>query len=346
MHELTKNYNIHDFVKFRIISNKHDHIRYTKLLPTEYDFYRTDDIKPDFEIIIGDFIPDNSECIILDNKYYIKDHYLYCKEKYKSAEWSVEIQGLDTEKMIVKVSYNLPGSLLITDFVINFLINITLNRKGISIIHGSAIQNNSKKAFLFSAQGGAGKTSIAINALDTNYQYLGDDTVIVFEDKVYNFIRPLNIFSYNYSPKIRKNMPYKKQIELFFKNLLKYIGINLVTKVDPRQLFPESIGRSGGLSKLFILIPRIETEIQVISKKDALNFILYNQKLDGIPYEKYIQMYGFAFPDSSVAAFWQNYYRNLDQNLDENSIQFYLANVPQKYNNAVFHKIAKVIESE
>lgn len=346
MKELIKNFNIHDRVKFRIISSERDNIQYTYFLPDDYCYYETEYIdKPDFIVRIGSFIPENSDCVILDNKFFIKNNYLYCWEKYKSAKWSFEVSGLDTDQMTAKISYNLPGSLLIADFVINFLINLILTRKGVSIIHGSAILKSGEVS-VFSAQGGSGKTSTAINAIGNNYQFLGDDSILIHESVVYNYIRPLNIFSFNYLPLVRNNMPIKKQMELHFKSLLQYVKITLVTKVDPRQLFPKSIGNSGQLKNLFVLIPTAEWSNESIAKTKAVKFILNNQKLDSIPYVKYIEMYGYLYPDSKIALYWTEFTRNLELNLPENGVRFYRSFLPFNYTTEVFNNLIGVIENE
>jgi hypothetical protein len=244
--------------------------------------------------------------------------------------------------MTVRLSYNLPGSLLITDFAINFLINLTLNRKGLSLVHGSAI-GKSGKFFVFSAQGGAGKTANAMKAIENNYQYLGDDSVILHESRVYNYIKPLNIFPFNYFPLFREKIPFLKRLEFAFKNLLRITGINLVTKVDPRQIIPNSIGTYGPLKKCFVLIPKTKWDIEPVTKEQAIPFIVNNQKLDSIPYSKYIQMYGFTFPESDIAHYWEIYEENLEKNLVDALTGCYLVHVPLKYDDGVFTNLMREV---
>ena len=72
-------YNIHDIVTFRIVDNSgfisgifYDFVR-------RYENFKSPPLdKTDFSVYLGDFVPSNQDCYILEDSYYIKKDYFYC----------------------------------------------------------------------------------------------------------------------------------------------------------------------------------------------------------------------------------------------------------------------------
>lgn len=129
----------------------------------------------------------------------------------------------------------------------------------VSIIHGSAVQNNDDKAILIGGTGGVGKTSLELSMIqNNNYKFLADDISIIDKNS--------NLWP-NYSfPKIyRYNTQNKEEIE---KKLLKNRGFldrfqwnifklypkkPIRRRINPKEFYDEKIGIKSKLSDYFIL---------------------------------------------------------------------------------------------
>jgi len=85
------NFNIHDLIYLKISGVNR---RYLDYLSKEYSFFKTDEpIEPDIEVVITDSIEPKGNCRLVDDKYFIKNSYLYCLDSYKVARWSLSMDG-------------------------------------------------------------------------------------------------------------------------------------------------------------------------------------------------------------------------------------------------------------
>jgi hypothetical protein len=335
------NYSIHDIVTFRLISEKSNSV--IKKLRDEYANFETTHVSnPDFVVYLGGFSPSQENCSILDNDYYLKKDYLYCKDSYQRAKWKFEISGFENEKTKIHLSTNFFGSMVISGFLIDPIIGMKLAEKGYSMVHGSSV-GKGKKAYIFTSQGGGGKTSIALNSVERGFKFLGDNFVILDKDSVLGFLSPLNIFSFNLVPIVKKNMRTKKRIEFHIKNYLyKVSGLRLVTKINPMHLFPQSTDDKAAVNSIFMLSPKNKFNVTKITKEKLVKHIILNQILDSIPFIKYMMMYSYLFPNSKIADCWNLYERNLQRNIGDN-ISIYEVETPQKYDKSIFEKILEEV---
>jgi len=346
MDERIRYYSIHNFVKFKIVDRSKFFESMFSMVNIEYENFEVENIDDvDFTIYLGTFIPNNSDCKILDNKYYIKDGYIYARESHKSASWEFEIEDLDSADTKVRISFNSAASMIIPDYVINLIIFSKLNEKGYSIIHGAGISRDGS-GYVFSGQGGCGKTTTALYSLENGYKFLGDNFLILHKDRVYSYLSPLNIFSFNFLTSLKKSLGRLKKVEYHVKAVLsKTTGITIVTKVNPKLVFPRSVGSQSGLTKLFVVLPNNDWKAQKISKQDAKRYLVSNVKLDFVSMTKYFSMYGFVFPESAFGRFWEIYESNLDSNLSE-GLCYYNVEVPQKYTQKTFDRFVGLIQDE
>lgn len=337
-------YSIHDIISFKVVSESRNN--FTKRVSMEYYNFQTSDIKdPDIIIYLGKFKPRFEHEVIIDNKYYIGKNYFYCRDYCKEMKWEVEIIGIRNKNLTVKIHGNWLASTAITGMIIDPLIATKLNEKGYSLIHGSGISDKNGNAFVFTAQGGGGKTSTALYSIDVGFKFMGDNFLILHNEQVLSYIQPLNIFSFNSRPIIGNNIPIKKRLELYIKMMLDYtIGVKFVTKINPKDVFPESIQDNAKLKATFLLFPQREFTIQEIPKDQAIKHILSNILLDFVYYNKYLLMYSYVFPNSPVSKNLKIWVQNLEKNLSKNTL-FYKVNIPQKYSEETFKKIlTKIME--
>ena len=121
---MDKYYNIHNILTFKVVDNAGIGAKLLNGWDIElrgFESNQPNDV--DFIISIGKFNPDHDDCTILDNDYYIKEDYLYCRhDSHKHARWQMEIAGFERGDMIVHIHPNLLGKLFIPELLINPLI--------------------------------------------------------------------------------------------------------------------------------------------------------------------------------------------------------------------------------
>jgi hypothetical protein len=345
LNEIEKSYSIHDVVTFKIINKANLLNRLFSNICQEYQNFESEMLdNPDFTIYLGDFIPSNQECGILDNEYYIKKDYFFCKDSYKIAKWKIEMSGFESGNTTVRISANPFAAMEISGFLLDSLIGLKLNEKGYSIVHGSSVSKDGC-AYLFTAQGGGGKTSTALYSVERGFKFLGDNFVILARDHVMSFLSPLNIFSFNLAPIVKKNMGIKNKAEFYFKHLFyKVTGLRIVTKINVKGIFPDALDNKSKLDSVFLLIPKEKIDIVRIDKEELISYFVANQMLDSFPFIKYMMEYSYMFPESRMATHWNRYEENLRENLN-NDIPIYRVEVPQKYGINTFEEILRVIQN-
>jgi len=345
-------YNIENLVKFALIGPRRFSNSY------RYSNYKVDfisDNELDLIIRLNSFKPDIKDCSILDDKYYIRKNYFYCKEDdYKILRWEVEIKNL--ESLPIHVNINLKPSLLkimnvsyilLEGIIIDPLIHYILTLKKCALIHASCIAREDE-GFMFIARGGAGKTTIATHLIGKGFNFISDNyTILTPEKDVIGFIEPLNIFTYNLNKNIRVN--FIRKTELKIKSLIYKLSkeyIKLFTRINPLDIFT-NIDKKTKLRATFLLLPCNEAKntIQLfrISKDKLTKHICYNQILEFPYFDRYITVYSYVLPNSIMSEHWENYRNLLDNNLCEN---IYLIKIPQIINKDVTEIILGAINND
>lgn len=202
----TESYNTHNLCSFKLINN----LRFGGFLADrnfEYQYFRVNDVcESNFVIKIGEFKPHNTEDIVpIDDKYYVKDGYLFFKDHNRKCSWSIQIKNVDGLQIELDIDASFKGfrkyikySALKNIFV-RSLISLHLISRKSALIHSSAVSFDGK-AFLFVGRPGVFKTSIVMEFI-RNYgaQYLGEENTIIRDEMAYPF--PLNIKSFEYKLK-------------------------------------------------------------------------------------------------------------------------------------------------
>lgn len=340
-----KFYNIHNFVKFKIVTPNTNIWRFKNIFGS-FENFEVDTIDDyDFIVHLGKFIPKIHDCTISEGKYYIRENYFFCNEdSYKMAKWSVELQGLEDHITTVKISSNVFGYLWMSGFIIEFLIHYKLNLKGISIIHASGL-TQSGQGILFSARGGGGKTSISLNLLDRGYKLLGDNFVILKNGEIFSYLSPLNIFFYNLTGILKHTITGRSKIDLKFKYffyLFTNKNIKIFSKINPKQLFPERTAEESRLNQIILLIPKEKFEWEKISKSALIKKLQINQLMDTFFFSNYIFEYSYFFPDSPLSHYWDTYLENLDKNISD-ECKCKQAEVPLQYSNDQIQKTMRLM---
>ena len=316
----------------------------------EYVNFETDYIKsPDFTIELGEFVPSDENCYIIDHTYHIRDNYFYCKDSYKFGKWKIQVSGLESVETNIKLSTNIIGTyaadMFICAYIIDFFIRFKLERKGYSVIHASSMSKDNQ-AILFPSQSGAGKTTTAIYLAEKGYDYLGDDFVILYKGQVFSYPTPLNLFAYNLNPVIKKSLSFKDKLLLKIKNAFYRITagkIKIFTKMNPKGISGLKVIDKSILKAVYLLAQGNQFAITSGKPDLIMNSIIINQKLESYLWLKYLLEYSYVFPNSSIAQFWNVCESNLKENL-KNNVKLYCALIPRNYNKDVFFKFREAIE--
>ncbi len=349
MSRVEKKYNVHNFLKFKIIEDEWL-IDPLFIRPERgFGYFKNGQLESkDFDLVveIGDFSPRNEDCLILDDKYYLKEDYFYCKDHDKILSWEIEWRGFEKGKpILVKISKNLTGSMAIGTRIIDCLIRYKMNEKGFPMIHSLAMAKNNGCAIL-SGRSGVGKTNSLLSFLEKGYKVLGDNWIIVNEGKAYSFPLPMNIFVFNLLPIVKQNLGLFPKFILYLKYALFKASFGYLKKKTPIEipkLIPGSVIDEVPLKSLSVMIQSDKFLITEIPKEDALERLIVNDKMDRMQFYNYMQAYSYVFPDSFMAEHWNRLSTNLNKALPDD-IPYYKIEVPAKYNQETFNNLLKHVE--
>jgi len=185
-----------------------------------------------------------------------------------------------------------------------------------TILHAGGVAKEGE-ALLFVGGGNVGKTSIVLNLLREEYEYLGDDWIVIDENKAYPLPKTIRVFDYNLKNKeIAKSVlgikrflykPFFKLLELGTKyaphRYLRY-GLEVckpMFHVDLKKLNPKAkIALPTKISKVFYLERENVNKIKVIDDvtpeelAERMAYInLYEWNFFFKEYYRYAYLYGF-----------------------------------------------------
>lgn len=204
-----ESYNIHNLCSFKLINN----LRFGGFLADrnfEYQYFRVNDVyEPGFVIRAGEFKPSTEVVASIDDKYFVKDGYLFLKDSYGKCAWDIQIKDFDGTQSEIDISASFRGFRkcikysAVKNIFVRSLISLHLILRKSALIHSSAVSFDDN-AFLFVGRPGVFKTSIVMEFI-RNYgaQYLGEENTIVRDGMAYPF--PLNIKSFEYKQKYFDN---------------------------------------------------------------------------------------------------------------------------------------------
>ena len=358
------NYNIHDILTFQIARDKkRDFVRDLNL---PFSFFETKEIdNPDIVLNIGKFTPSNNDCYIVDHKYYVKDNYFYCKDSGGTAKWEVEIFGFEGDKTIINFNEKILGpeaifypDLLPQDILLRPLIEYKLNKKGYFLIHAGGISKDNR-GYILPGRGSSFKTTLCMDFVrKAKFDFLGDDRVILHDDKVLSFSVHLKAFEFkinNLPNETFRNSSNKLNLNSFVKffNFIKYLH-NDVNYENCKVPIVES-----SVVKALLFVTRTnkqgvkirEANIEKVANKLAINnladiikghtFMFFDC---GQYFYKYVLSYSFVFQNCQIIRHWDNLERNLKEILKK--IPIYELEIPQRYDRSVFEDILKTAPIE
>jgi hypothetical protein len=186
--------------------------------------------------------------------------------------------------------------------------------------------------------------------MEKGYKFLGDNFVILNNGHILSYFSQLNLFSYNLVPIIRQQMGISEKISLKLKEIIYALSRNYVkifTKINPKTIFPDNICDITTIKKGYILLPKMGIDsdkitINPISTIDFCKMTQINQQMDTLLFLPYLLEFNYVVNDSKMGSHWERYYSNLLKNIPP-EIQFFIIEVPMKYDERIMKKLLEVI---
>ena len=354
--EQVLNYNIHNLLTLQIILNKKFNL--LNYFNVEHRFFEVEKVEnPDITLNIGKFAPSNIDCYIVDNKYYIKKNYFYCKDSADRTDYELEILGFESGNTTINFDVKVPGIrgylpiLGVHNLFLSPLIDYKLSSKGYFLLHCAGL-GKSKKAFILAGMGGAFKTTLAMDfTRKAGFGFFGDERVIFHDGNVRSY--PIGLVSFDYRCRrlpTEKKRNFIDKIELIKYNLSNYHHLDKL-KVN--------IADTSRLCAIFFISRHSERKSLIVNKcnpENAIEKLVINNKMEmnhaympnimGIstnPFFEYMLAYSFIFPDGQMAKHWENMKENLKENLK--NVPIYELEIPMVYDDVVFKKVYDYIIS-
>jgi len=355
-------YNIHDILKFQIIRDRG--LDFGGLINLRFSCFQVEQVeKPDIILNIGRFVPANEDCYLVDHKYYVKENYFYCRESEGKANWEVEIigfeQGDTTINLHVTPRFQVPpvDRLRIAVFLPQaFLLRIIeykLGIKGYFLTHSAAVSKDSR-AYLLSGRAGCFKTSLCMDFVRrAGFICLGDDRVILCQDKILDF--PMNSAIFEF---MTKRLPDEthfgvlKQVQFttdYLRGRYGKAGDNRAKSAELSALL--LIARSNRLQAnkrvSFESVPHdsleeiIDSLLVSTRLEDFIGMGMPGFGISSAPFLRYMLAYSSVFPDSLVATQEKKLAESLRSSLE--NIPVYRVEIPHDYSPDTFDQIHRFI---
>jgi hypothetical protein len=336
-----KSYNFHDIFFLQIYRDIKT--PFDTYLDAVFAYYETDQpIEPDLIVSLQTHHPDLTNCFWVDGKYAIRENFIHYENRYKSARWSLSIEGLESAQTTVRIQANLLARPVLAGETLISLIRYKLAQKGYALLHASGVSIDDKGLF-FAARGGVGKTITAISSVRRGARLYGDDTVILGKDgKMYGFAVPFNLrFTYDIKKLLGVQFSWKTRVELALKKLISIMSFGhyrLFTILRADKVFPKAMGRSTTLTTGFIFLrgPKFEIEDEP-NRSLFLHQLMHIVRFESSELIGMLLAYRHIFPHSSVVNFWDQFYQILESATE--GIRTSRVTIPKLYKPEYFENL-------
>ena len=340
-------FNIHDAFRFVVNTPKNNFMKY---ISKEFDFFKSEKTdSPDLVINIGKFRPNNAGCSIINNQYFIKKNYLYCRDAYKVVKWEVEFKGIEEGPITVNFNGNRLADSFLCRYVIEPLMRIRMNENGMAFVHSSGVSDG-KNGFLFAASKGVAKTTTILNLVAEGGIFLSDDfTILSKNGYIHSYPTTVHLFQYNISavPAVRKLLKSRDRMNMVAKNFLYRLSMgygSLPLNINVSDIFGGSrVGKRYPL-KAFIFLEKSNTgeiTIEKIRNTDVSRQIVAINKLETFNFLDYMLAYTSVFPDNKLEEHWAKLEETLNKGLYGKPC--YKMTVPKVYTPEVLEKIKALL---
>lgn len=317
--------------------------------------------EPDIVLNIGKFVPNNRHCYVVNDKYYIKDNYVYCQDSGKRTQWEIEINGLEQETMTVKLYLTQPLQVnpfrrmytqhFLPQTLLQQIIDVKLAAKGCFLMHTAAIAKDSQ-VYLFSGRAGCFSTTLGMEFVRRDkFTWLGDDHIILQGNKALGF--PLSPAMFYFMNKYLADETRWNRLRKF-----QFMSEYLLGKLNRFSITPVASGRLAGILQLakdsnlsgtrkIYCMPVPESQVQEV--RDILMFnreieSLSNLGVFGLNFAYFMRCflaYSFVFPGNTLVLQQQSLKNSLLNSLD--GVPIYKVSIPPVYGIEIYEGLRRLI---
>lgn len=342
-------YNIHDLLRIRI--NRPSMNEFVRDLNQPLSYFQVQKVGvPDVILNIGNFVPQNTNCEIINHKIYVKDDYIYSAEIIDKIACHTEITGLEAQTTVINaytqrktLRQRLLPSLMAQNIILRPIIDYKLMQKGVASVHAAGFAKNGS-ATVLAGRGGAHKTTLMMDVIRRfGYQFIGEDRLLLGQDgQVFAYPLYHQLFSYRLSKmETEEYKPFDKIKYLFYQKASSIQTDYIENRARFKSLF--SIVKHTKSTIDYRLIPKSEIvkKITKSQQMENLNSPGIMKIKSGRLYE-YFAAYAYCFPHSKVANYWIDCEELLHTLLDaEEYVEVY---IPQEYNHKTLDRLLDIID--
>ena len=340
---------MHNIISFEIRKRKNFEILNELNMP--FSYFQVDNInKPEIIFNIGEFTPQKEKSHVVNHSIFIKEDYIYCQQFSDKIRFEFEIIDITKTPTIVnintksnKVKHKLLNAVIEQLAILRTLIDLKLLFKGFISIHAAGIANQGK-AIIFPGRGGTFKTTLCMDFIrNKGFSFLGDDRVILKDNKVFSY--PLFFKLFDYRVKNMKTEDYKWLSKY---NFLFYLLKNYNLKT------PSYIEDNSKLSSIYFITKSDNKDITTrsLSKKEISKKIMNSQKMEDLISSQFMGFqtglihecllaYSYIYPDDKIANLWDTYCDLLDKYIFEKT--FLEIILPNQYSSKTFQNFFELI---
>jgi hypothetical protein len=302
---------------------------------------------PDIKVDIGRFAPSLDNTVCIDNRYFVKDNYIYWHDNLMGLGFSAEISGLDhgpcrvrlygrwTNR--VKFPWCFFPDLILQLYVLHPLIERRLALKGINLLHSAGVCR--KNAILIAGRGGSYKTTFSMHMVREGYRLLGDDFVAIRSGNLLPF--PAHIDWFRYLARFHDTEKMNIYDQLKF-------CVRLLAKIDIPSI-PIASSATPGKCILIQVANVNQPRIRTLSNtKQAMAFLTANHMLESHTYVshgyvigKFLDVYQYCFPDSRLCGYWREWDRAVSGIVQQSSVE--MLTVPLRWTQENINLLQKAL---
>ncbi len=341
-------YNVHDLVSMRVRRRRRTWA--DGFLDSTFAHYRVEptDEEVDVDVTVGPFEPDLAGTLSVDGRWWVAPGRVVYDSRLKVGRWRTEVEGLDGDRLRVRIASNTPARMVFPGETIYSLLRLSLARRGHLLLHGPAVTAGGR-ALLLPARGGTGKTITAVNFARRGWGFMGDDSTILTDRGVRSFIVPFNLrFTYDVQRLLGIRFGRRKRTEIVLKRCLSAatLGqINLFSRIDPADVFGEQIVDTAPLAAVYLLVQGAETRVSDPQPVEPFaESILINTLFEADELRAMLLAYRYGNPGSPLATLWDEAREALRHRLAGCLCRRVV--VPPRYGPDVFNTIRSRAEAD
>ena len=341
-------YNFHDLVTLRV--RRHRRTWADSFLDSTFAYYRVEPTagEVDIDVAVGLFELRLAGTLSVDGRWWVAPGRVLYDSRLKVGRWRTEIEGLDGDRLRVRITSNTPARMVFPGETIYSLVRLSLARRGHLLLHAPAVTFGGR-ALLLPARGGTGKTITAVNFARRGWGFMGDDSAILTDCGVRSFVVPFNLrFTYDVQRLLGIRFSRRKRSEIVLKRCLSVatLGhINLFSRIDPVDVFGGQIVDAAPLGAVYLLVQGPEAAISDPQPVEPFaESVLINTLFEADELRAMLLAYRYGNPGSHLATLWDEAREALRHRLADCLCR--RVTVPGRYTPDVFEMIRARAEAD